>query len=104
MALSKNINRERVRNWRKSQKDSGGRSLSVYLDGENAAYLKTLLDVTGDNNTALVKCALQSLYKITCNRSTSSEPATSEPLLESYKQLNNQLTAILNATSESVWV
>ena len=104
MALSKNINRERVRNWRKNQSDSGGRSLSVYLDGDSAAYLKTLLDITGDNNTALVKRAIRSLYQITCNESASSASPGSEPLLESYKKLNNQLTAILNATSESVWV
>jgi len=104
MALSKNINRKRVRNWRQNQKDSGGKSLSVYLDGDSAVNLKKLLDITGDNNTALVKRALQSLYQITCNKSEPSELTASEPLLESYKQLNNQLTAILNATSESVWV
>ena len=103
MALSKRINRERVRNWRKNQQDSGGRSLSVYLDADTANCLKTLLHVTGDTNTALVKQALQALYQITCNKSESSVPP-SDLLLESYQQLNNQLTAILNATSESVWV
>jgi len=104
MMLSKDTNRERVRNWRQTQRESGGRSLSVYLDGDTAACLKTLLDETGDNNTALVKKAVHALFQITCNKSASSELPPSEPLLESYKQLNNQLTAILNTTSESVWV